>query len=180
MEFFKRLFSLDTIILIFAIASIPFAVRQFIEVSDDFAQLNLHGGIIQAKASTIDSSKKVQRRIIRLKILNDTTTYSISRYVDKVNNLIEVNDSVQLYTKGITSKFGNFIIDEHGNGWNTRDENEVFHLTSTKYTDPIIDFEENKTKHRKIIWIWPIMSLLFFVWYFYRRFGFKIPVIVEN
>lgn len=180
MKFFKSLFSVDTIILVFAIAIIPFAVRQFIEVSEDFAQLTLHSGIVKEKARTIDSSRNVQRTIIRLKIINDTTTYSISRYVDKVDNLIELNDSVRLYTKGVTSKFGNFITDEHGNGWNTRDKNEVFHLTSSKYSTPIVDFEEHKTSHRKIVWMWPIMSLLFFAWYFYRRSGFKTPFIVEN
>ena len=105
--FFIRLFSVNTIILICAIAIIPFAISQIVEVFQGFDQLKIHEGVVQEKIIAIDSSRRIKRRIIKLKLSNDTTVYISSKYVDGINTLIQLNDSVQIYTKDISSRFGN-------------------------------------------------------------------------
>ena len=69
--------------------------------------MKIHEGVVQEKIIAIDSSRRIKRRIIKLKLSNDTTVYISSKYVDGINTLIQLNDSVQIYTKDISSRFGN-------------------------------------------------------------------------
>jgi hypothetical protein len=113
-------------------------------------------------------------------LMENGQEYIVSRYSKKLDNLIMVGDTTEFYTKPVNSLFGNFITNGNGRVWNTRNENELFHLLSNRYESPILDFKENRQELLKTAWIFPIGSLLVLGLYIYRRSGRKSPLVMES
>lgn len=155
-------------------------ISQALQVSDGYEKLISHKGIVENKSFVIEKDDKNDSLVIaKIKLFNDDTVYSVSSYAIRVLNLIEVGDSVELFSKPITSRTGNFVT----NGkavWNTQNPNELFHIVSKKYDTPIIDFNEHRDNLKNSLWGFPLGSLLFFGWYLYRRSGWKSPFISEH
>jgi hypothetical protein len=179
MKSFFRIFNITNVILLFAIGLIPYSIRNIMETFDDFNQLKPHIGVVSEKAI-----KKVYRErndsltTTQIKLVNDESEYSISLSAIKVNNLVNVGDSIELYTKAITSQNGNEITDG-SSFWYSKDSNQIFHVVSKIYDKPIVDFKDYNKNLKMGAWIAPILSIVCFIWYFIRRRNIKNPFIID-
>ncbi len=180
MNLIRKIFSINTAILIFAFGFLGVGIKQVFEIFYPFKKLIHHKGIITEKSFFIEGFiRKDSIKAIKLILLNGEE-YTASRYIELVNNLIELGDTVDIYTKEVTSKLGNYITNGNGLVRNTKNEKEIFHLISNRYQEPLIDFYENRKNLLRTIWGFPLGSLCFFGWYFYRRSGKKSPFISER
>jgi hypothetical protein len=179
MKWVRRSFIINTVILVGAFAFMAAGIGQLFQIFSDFDDLNKHEGVVASKfLYTKKLGKKDSINVIKLS-LTDGQEYVVSRYSKKVDNLILIGDSIKLYTKHVSGLFGNYITNGNGKVWNTKNQQEVFHLTSNRYDSPLVDFEENQNALLKRVWIFPFCSLLFLGWFFYKRSGKKSPFIRE-
>lgn len=176
----KKIFSINSVILLFAIVILYIGFKQLIDSFYDFKDLRPQKGIVANKyIFTENKGQEDSIRSIRV-ILTNNEQYVASRYTEVIDNLVQIGDTVQIFTKPITSKWGNVIANGKGDAWNTKDSAEIFHLISNKYESPLLSFDENKAELRESVWIWPVFSLCMFGWFFYRRSGLKSPFIIEH
>lgn len=163
-------------------------IHQFFEIFDNFDQLIPHTGVIQDKKFSVKyfsssgrrTSKKDSVNIFNFTVAGDNTTYTASRFPIKLDNLLQTGDSIEFYTKKITSEFGNSVTNGQSRVWNTHSANEVFHLVTNKYDSPIINFNDHRESLKSTVWIWPLCSLFFFGWYIYRRSGKTSSLVLRN
>ena len=171
MFWFRKLFSINTLILIAAFCWLAFGIRQVFEIFANFNELIPHKGQIASKQIyTENPGEKDSLKFIKLRFA-DGKEYVVSRYVERLDNLLSVGDSAELFTKKITSAFGNQITNGEERTWHTMDDRDVFHLVSNRYDTPLVDFGENKSNLIKTSWLFPFFSSCFFGWYFYRWSG---------
>ena len=145
-----------------------------------FKKLKVNSGVIESKnIQTIVIKKELENKLI-IKLSNDAEEYCISNYIDYLYQNLNINDTVSLFTKPNISFFGNFVSSETGSRiWTSHDINEVFHLTRGKSNEILLDFSQHKRNLRKTAWVFPLVGILFFAWYLYRRSGIKHPLIIE-
>lgn len=190
MAILKKIFSINNLILVFALFTLVVGIYQFFEIMEGFDKLILHKGIIQkkgislkyftSKSSITKNEVKDSVEVFNFSILGDSTDYTASKYAIGLNNLLQVNDSIEFYTQPINSKFGNFVTNGRGRVWNTNSPNEVYHLVNKNYGSPLLDFHERKEELKNTIWLWPFFSLGLFGWFFYRQSGKKSIFIIET
>jgi hypothetical protein len=188
MKLIKKIFNINNLILIPVVIFLIAAIHQFIEIFDNFDELIPHKGIIQDKKLSVKyfsssgrrTSKKDSVNIFNFTVAGDNTTYTASRLPIKLDNLLQTGDSIEFYTKKITSEFGNSVTNGQGRVWNTHSANEVFHLVTNKYDSPIINFNDHRESVKSTIWILVFFSLLFFGWYIYRRSGKTSSLVLRN
>lgn len=189
MDLFRRIFNVNTIILGFAIMSLVMSIHFIIRSYDGFNTLIRHSGAVESKHfsyhySTHTNSyshkeEKDSNVIFNFKVVDNAEWYTASRFAIGVDNLVEIGDSIEFYTKKVTSKFGNMVSNGKGSGWNTNSPNEVYHLVSNKYPDPVVDFNEYASDLRTFAWLFLFLPVVFFGWYLYRRSGRKSALVSE-
>ena len=190
MRTIRRIFSINTVILAFAIFALFLGLRQIVEIFEGIDTLIVHKGIVNKKylsnkyfTSRGTVSVKEDQDSVRLfqfRIVGDTALYTASRYAKGLDNLIQVEDSVIFYTKPVTSRFGNTVSNGKGRIWKTDSPSEVYHLITPSHDSPLIDYNEHIDSIKESIWIWPLFSLLLFGWFFYRRSRVKSPFVSET
>jgi hypothetical protein len=171
MNLLRKIFTLSNILLAFAIGLIPFSINNFREANIQLDQLEKHAGIVEHKllvTEVIDSQWKDFSHIVKLKLVNDPTEYSISFYPLGVNAQVDIGDSVEFFTKEIPLN-QNEIIARESKSSNTN--NEIFHIISRKYSTPVVDIKDYRASLRTNAWAGPVLSLIFFLWYLIRRYG---------
>jgi hypothetical protein len=189
MKFIKRILSINTVILGFAIFCIVVFVQKLIESSDDFDKLVKHQGIVIHKSisfkyfskrnSFTKSYEQDSVEIFNFSVVDDPTLYTASSHVHMLNNLLGYGDSIEFYTKGEISRGGNTVTDKKSRSWTTTSLNEVFHV-STKTYGTLMDFQEHKKGVQDAAWASLFMSFLLVGWYLYRRSGIKSPFVYES
>jgi hypothetical protein len=180
MNWFKGVYFINTMMLISAVVFMAAGIGQVFQFFSGFNDLTKHQGVVASKfLYTEKAGRKDSINVIKL-LMENGQEYIVSRYSKKLDNLIMVGDTTEFYTKPVNSLFGNFITNGNGRVWNTRNENELFHLLSNRYESPILDFKENRQELLKTAWIFPIGSLLVLGLYIYRRSGRKSPLVMES
>jgi hypothetical protein len=164
---------------------IYFIIRSY----DGFETLLPHRGVVESKHfsyhysthhnSYMDRDEPDSTIVFNFKVADNPQWYTASRFAIGVDNLIEIGDSIKFYTKNVTSRFGNMVSSGNGGGWNTNSPNEVYHLVSTKYPDPVVDFDEYTSDVRTFAWLSLFFPVVLFGWYLYRRSGRKSPLVSE-
>jgi hypothetical protein len=95
-------------------------------------------------------------------------------------NNVDVGDTLLLYTM-LVPFGGNTVIGPGGDEfWTTHNPNQVFHLVAYRNNNTIINFKERREGLKGMIWLLPVMSLIFFAWFLYRRLGIESPFIMES
>ena len=189
MNLFRKLFNINTVILAFAIFLMVIGIVFFIQSFDGFDKLTRHNGVVESKYLSynystrhnfyVDRDEPDSDAVFNFKVVDNAQWYTTSKLPTGVDNLIEIGDSIDFYTKKVTSSFGNMVSNGSGKAWNTTSPNEVFHLVSNKYPDPVVDFYEYRSDVRSLRWIAPFASLIMFGWYLYRRSGRKSALVSE-
>lgn len=189
MNLLRKIFNINNLILVFAIVFFSVGVYQFAESFDRFDKMLEHKGIVESKYisykffSYAGSYRYTKRQdsapVFNFKVFGDSRWYTTSIQPEGVNNLIEAGDSIDFYTKEITSKYGNTVHNGKGRFWNTHSPNEVFHIVSNKYPDPVVDFYTYSSNLRSSSWVFPLLALIMLAWYFYRRSGKKSALVHE-
>ena len=154
-------------------------IKQILQCFSSFNDLVKHQGVVASKdLYTEKAGNKDSINGIKIGLTN-SEEYVVSRYAKRLDNLLVVGDSIELYTKPVSGLFGNFITNGSGRVWNTRNAKEVFHLHSMRYEGPLVDFEEDRRALRKTAFSFPLCSLLFLGWFLYRRSKRKSPLVKE-
>ena len=189
MNLFRRIFNINTVILAFAIGSLVMTISYIIRSYDSFNTLVRHSGVVESKHfsyhysthrnSFTHKDEPDSNIVFNFNVSNNPECYTASRFAIGVDNLIEIGDSIEFYTKKVTSRFGNMVNDGKGNAWNTNSPNEVYHLISKKYPDPVVDFDEYKSDLRTFAWLFLFLPAICFGWYLYRRSGRKSSLVSE-
>lgn len=180
---------INFIILAFSIALMVVGISQFFNSFVQFDDLVHHKGVVESKylsskyffhrSSFTRKDEKDSVFIFNFKLIGDQQEYTASRYPEGINNLIEVGDSIDFYTRPVRSKYGNTVNNGKGRFWNTRSPNETFHLVSKKYSDPVLDFYEYRSDLKSSWWVFPLFSIITFCWYLHRRSRRKFPLVRE-
>jgi len=163
------IFRIRNLILLFAIGLIPISIRNFTESFNDFKELIPHKGIVEDKS--IATEKKEGQNLITtvtFKLLNNESRYSTSFQAQGAYNIIYVGDTIELYTKKIKNKKGNEV-SGGGTYWYSTDSNQVFHIVSNRYKEPVIDYKEYNKDLKLNAWASLVISIILFSWYFILR-----------
>jgi len=189
MNLFRRIFNINTIILGFAIMSMVMVTHFIVRSYDDFKTLTRHSGVVESKHfsyhysthrnSYVDRDEPDSNVVFSFKVADNSQWYTASRFAIGVDNLIEIGDSIEFFTKPVTSPLGNLASSGSGGGWNTDSPNEVYHLVSNKYPDPVINFNEYSSDLRTFSWLSLFLPAICFGWYLYRRSGRKSALVSE-
>ena len=189
MSLFRRIFNINTVILGFAIMSMVMVIHFIIRSYDGFETLVPHSGVVESKHFSyhystrhnfyMDRDEPDSNLVFNFKVADNPQWYTASRFATGVDNLIEIGDSVEFYTRNVTSRFGNMVSTGKGGGWNTGSPNEVYHLVSNKYPDPVVNFDEYTSALRIFAWLSLFFPVVFFGWYLYRCSGRKSPLVSE-
>ena len=183
MKFVKRIFSINTLIVVFAFTVVPlFAINQVKQLFIDMKDLDKHSGVVEHVYLMNEWQGREDSIIVaKVKLFADTTEYTASERAEAVVNMIATGDTVELFTRKITSDMGNMVADENsGSIFTTHNPNEIFHFHSPKYDTPIIDFNRRKSILLKSLWIYPVVFIILIGWYLYRRSGIKSPFVSES
>jgi hypothetical protein len=165
-----RLFNLWDIFLFIAIALFAKGTWDIYRVYGEQGDLKQHIGIVEHKSMTAISDgeyKSDSLRTVKIQLENDANIYSISMSAEKVNNLVNVGDSVELFTKTIRYSDGNFVT----NGstfWYSTDSNQLFQIISKVYEQPVVSIREYRHALHSGAWIAMVLSICFFLAYFSR------------
>ena len=179
MKVLRKIFSLNTLILLVAFGILSMTIGEIIEAFYAKKNLQMHEGALIAKEIKVKMHDEIEREYMVLTLSNNKE-YIASKRVLYIQRNLSIGDSVKLFTKPQSLLFSNFVSDDSGNTiWTTKNPNEVYELIDGK-NSKIIDFEEHKQNLRSMIWIGPLVSLAFFGWFFYRRSGRKSPYITET
>lgn len=189
MNFFRRIFNINAIILGFAIMSMVLTIHYLIGSYEGFETLIRHTGTVESKHFSYHHSthhnsfshrdEPDSNIVFNFKVVDNPQWYTTSRLAIGVDNLIDIGDTVEFYTKKITSRFGNMVSNGKGSGWSTDSPNEVYHIVSNKYPDPVVDFKDYSSDLKQYGWLFLLFPLGLFGWYFYRRSGRKSPLVSE-
>jgi hypothetical protein len=174
----RRLINL--MILAGGFAFFSMGVTQCTQIFDKFDRLRPHYGVVEAEwMDTIYGEDKFDV-YTKIRLVENDTVFTAYRFASGVSNLLEPGDSVEIFTKPVTSFMGNMSGSGKGGMKNTRDPFEIFHMTSPKYTDPIINYEDHQEDMKNSFWFWFLFSFIFFGWFFYRRSGRKSAMVFES
>lgn len=189
MNLFRRIFSINTIILGFGIMSMVMVIHFIVRSYDGFGSLIRHNGVVESKhfsyhysthRNSVTHKEEPDSNIVfNFKVADNEQWYTASRFAIGVDNLIEIGDSVEFYTRKVTSRFGNIVSNGRGSGWSTHSPNEVYHMVSNKYPDPVVDFNEYRSDLRTLAWMFLFLPFACFGWYLYRRSERKSPLVSE-
>jgi hypothetical protein len=164
-----NLFRLRNIILLFAIGLIPFTIKNFTEASVNFNELMPHKGIVEDKSiHTEESQNHNSITTVKIKLLNNESIYSISFQAQGVYNVIYIGDSVELYSKKVKDKKGNEV-SGGGTYWYSTDSNQIFHIVSNRYKEPVVDFKKYHKDLKMNAWMPLALLIICFIWYFILR-----------
>lgn len=164
-----NLFRVRNIILLVAVGLIPYSISNFIQTSDGFNELIPHKGIVEDKSiHTEVLENKNPRTTVRIKLANDTSTYATSFQAQGAFNIIYVGDTVTLYTKKVTRKKGNRVTGG-GSYWYSTDPNQVYHIVSSRFHEPVIDYKEYNNDLKLGAWLSLGLCIICFIWYFILR-----------
>ena len=190
MRTIRRILSINTVILAFAVFALFLGLRQIIETFEGFDTLIIHKGTVKNKflsykyfthRGTVSKKEELDSvQLFQFRIVGDSVLYTASRYPKGLYNLIQVGDSVTIYTKPVTSRFGNTVSNGKGRIWKTKSPSEVYHLVTPNHDSPLIDYNEHMNSLKGSVWLWPLFSLLLFGWFFYRRSNVKSPFVSET
>ncbi len=179
MRVIRKIFTIDNVILGFAVGLFFMSIRDIRKAYANHHKLITHIGIVQEKRmiSTVDNGSDAVKgdslRIIKIKLENDEKEYSISYSALAVNTLVNNGDSVELFTIDPVGK-GNLVIGSDGNKISySSNPNEVFQIFSKKYPTPVVDYSDYVSSVRTTVWVIPSLSLICFIWYFFRRSNTK-------
>ena len=180
MTLLRKIFSINTFILLFACIFLFLSVGQVVEALYDKKKLQVHTGTLVEKEIKVDKDDDKERKFIVL-TLSDQKQYIVSKSIDYIFNNLVIGDTVKLFTKPTIGLFSNFVSSETGDKiWTTNNPNEVYELIGCKDNSTLIDFGQHKENLKTMLWGFPLASLCFFGWFFYRRSGRKSPFIIET
>lgn len=189
MNLFRRIFNINNIILSFAIWSLIIISYFILKSYDSFGTLIRHSGVVESKHfsyhytthrnSFTHKDEPDSNIVFNFKVVDNSEWYTASRLAVGVDNLIEIGDSIEFYTKKVTTRFGNMVSDGKGSFWSTNSPNEVYHMVSHKYPDAVVDFNEYKSGLKTSAWVFLFLPAGLFGWYLYRRSGRKSPLVSE-
>ena len=153
----------------------------YIESFDKLTDLVFHKGVIVDKRITVEyrtketeySHEKELDSTLTFRFMADNSpdVFTVSWLPKKMDNLLERGDSIEFYTKPVTSGFGNEASSGTGYITNTNSDREVFCLISRKYESPLIDFDEYNRSLRTGAYGCFALSLLCVFFYFVSRYG---------
>ena len=179
MKLLRKIFSLNTVILLGAFAFLYMTIGGIVEAFYDKKNLQAHEGSLLAKEIKVKKHDETEREYMVLTLSNGKE-YIASKRVLYINRNLSIGDSVKLFTKPQSLLLSNFVSDDRGTSiWTTKNPNEVYELIDGK-NSKVIDFEEHKRNLRSMLWLPPLFSVAFLGWFFYRRSGMKSPYIIET
>src|SRR5688500_14603189 len=144
MTLFKKIFSINTFILLFAIIFLFASVGQLREAFYDNKKLQIHMGTVIGKEIKIEEDDEEENKFIVL-TLNDQKEYIVSKSIEYIFDNVFIGDTVQVFTKPTNGLFSNFVSSESGDRvWTTNNPNEVYELRSCKDNSTLIDFGQHK------------------------------------
>ena len=158
------------------ISGISWIIQSYATVSD----LVSHKGVIEKKQMDTVLKENSYDLFVKIKLVENDTIYTVSQLAEGVYNILEAGDSVEIFTKPVTAGLGNVSTDGKGGAVTTRDPNAVFHLTTPRYDEPIVDYRIHNADSRTSGIVMSILSFIFFGWYWYRRSGRKFPHVTET
>ena len=130
MPWLRKIISANTFILLAACLTVPFSYNALTQVFEGWDDLEYHSAVLSEKYLVPERIMDDSIQVVKLRMEGDEKIYSVSKFSNRVYNLLEVGDTLVFYTKPITSDYGNYVMDEK-RMWNTRTSNEVFHLTQS-------------------------------------------------
>jgi hypothetical protein len=159
-------FKIRNIVLLFAVGLIPFSIKNFTQTTTGFNELIPHKGIVEDKSiHTEERENHNSITTVKIKLANDESIYSTSFHAQGAYNIIYVGDTVELYTKKIKDKKGNEVSGD-GTYWYSTDSNQLFHIVSSRFKGPVIDFKEYHKDLKSNAWMPLVLSVICFIWYF--------------
>ena len=180
MALFRKIFSINTFILLFAFLFLFLFAGQLRETFYDIKKLKIHQGELVRKEIKMDKDDKKEHKYIVLTLSNQED-YIVSKSIEYVFEQLIIGDTVKLSTKPTNSIFSNFVSSETGDKiWTTNNSNEVYELISCKDNSKLIDFQKHKENLKGMLWGFPLASICFFSWFFYRRSGRKSSFIIKH
>lgn len=177
----RQVISINGILLFAACFAFWASINHLGQTSHNFSDLKHRAGIIEKKTfltKYYDADDSLQ--ITRIKLLDNDTMFSVSSRAIIAYNLLEVGDSVELFTKNISSDWGNTVMVNSGHFRNTHNQNEVFHILCARYPVPILDFYEIQDGVKNVAWMPFFVCIGLLVWYLYRRSNWRSPFIIES
>ena len=179
MTLIKKIFSLNTLILLFAFIFLFLSVGELQEAFYEKRKLQIHQGTLVGKEIKVDKDDLKLRKFIVL-TLNDDKEYIVSKSIEYIFDNLAIGDTIKLFTKPTNGIFSNFVSSETGDEiWTTNNPNEVYELIS-KDNSTLINFEQHKKNLKMMLWGFPLASLCFLGYFIYRRSGKKSPLIIET
>lgn len=168
MKRIKKIFSLNTFILLFAFLFLYLSASQLREAFYDRDKLQMHRGALLKKEITIDKDDDQEIKNLVL-TLNDQEKYTVSRSVEYIFNQLSTGDTLTLNTIPANGLFSNFTSSDTGDRIRTTNNtNEVYELIS-KDKITLIDFKQHQEHLKAMLWGFPLASAGLFGWFFYRR-----------
>lgn len=173
-QYFKSLFSGSTFFLFFAICFLYLFVDQIMAIRYDSKKLVKHIGVVERKyiekekrpGDTEGRSDSID--VLRIKFFGSIDIYSATGKIRYYDYAINVGDTLKLYTKPITSLFGNHVTDA-GGSLTTHDPNHIYHLVTQKDNDVVIDFERHKEELKNTAALFGALGIIMFIIYLFSR-----------
>jgi hypothetical protein len=177
-QYLKALVRASTFFLFFSVALLYLFVDQLMELNYNSRKLIEHRGVVEKKyiekefiGNHNEDSRRDSVDAIRIKLYGRPEIYSVTGRIVYYDYAIQVGDTVKLYTKPITSVFGNYVAGGSST-WTTHDPNYIYHLISEKDHSVIINFDMYKENLANTIWIFGGFGIgLFILYLFSRRSG---------
>jgi hypothetical protein len=177
----RKLLSLNLIWLAASILLFYFFFTSLITTYDKHPTLILHEGVLEDKTDILEPKTENEHTRIRLKLAGDTTWYTASSYYHHINDRVFTGDTVMIYTKPITSAWGNTVIDElAGQSWTTKDPNEIFQFVAKKDNDMIMSYKAYQQRGKPFVWLKLFIALVLLAFYLYKLSGKKSRFILET
>src|SRR5690349_7105100 len=103
MNLIKKIFSVNTCILLGSFLFLVASMKEITEINYDIHKLVPHTGILQGKSIISEKKGKETINTLKLRLVNDATEYTVSMDVDYVDESIKPGDSIRIFTKNISS-----------------------------------------------------------------------------
>jgi hypothetical protein len=150
------------------------------EINFDQKRLVEHTGVVERKyiekqmrSNDPDHRSQDSVAVFRIKVSHRPAVYIASGRIAYLDYMINVGDTLKLYTKPLTSIFGNYVSDGSG-FYTTHNPNHIYHLIGPDGSI-VINFDRQKQGLMKTIWICGLCGVILFLIYLYHRPGRKNP-----
>lgn len=180
MNVIKSIFSFNTLILIAGCVMLLIGILPIRDVNYDMHRMIWHAGMLEKK--TVDTIERgdTRREVLTIKMLHDKAAYVTSGNIGYFMFHINIGDSLLIGTRE-AGTWGNMVDAPVSDGFRTNhDPNQIFHMVAIANKETLIDFKEYQRNLKKSLWFFPLISLIFFGWFFYRRSGWNNPFVTES